>query len=151
MPSVDTWFKLFCSDDFMMGGSWAVSTAGYWAQRHRPNVLLLSFKSMKRDLPGAVRKIADFLDVRAGDEVLREVCNKSSFEYMKRVDHQFEVWKTAPWRPKTRMMRKGVQGGSSELLSPDRQRRMDEYFMAELKRLSSDFPYEEYCDVSPGM
>ena len=45
------------------------------------------------------------------------------------------------------MMRKGAQGGSSELLSPERQREMDAYFMAELKRLGSDFPYEEFCDV----
>ena len=49
------------------------------------------------------------------------------------------------------MMRKGAQGGSSELLTPDRQREMDAYSMAELKRLGSDFPYEEFCDVSPGV
>ncbi|MGO9261059.1 MAG: sulfotransferase domain-containing protein [Bryobacteraceae bacterium] len=148
LPSVDTWFKLFCSDDFHMFGSWAVSTAGYWAQRRRPNVLVLAFKSLKRDLPGSVRKVADFLDVRVGDDVLRQVCEKSSFEYMQSVDHQFEVWNVIPWHTKTKMMRKGVQGGSSELLSPNRQRQMDEYFMAELKRLGSDFPYQEFCDVS---
>jgi hypothetical protein len=45
------------------------------------------------------------------------------------------------------MIRRGAQGGSSELLSPDRQREADVYFMNELKRLGSDFPYEEFCDV----
>jgi len=29
------------------------------------------------------------------------------------------------------------------------QREMDEYFTAELHRFGSDFPYEEFCDVSP--
>jgi len=32
------------------------------------------------------------------------------------------------------------------LLSREQQREMDAYFMSELKRLGSDFPYEEFCD-----
>ena len=149
LPSVDTWYKLFCSDDFMMFGSWAQSAAGYWAQRHRPNVLLLSFKEMKRDLPGVVRKMAKFLEVQADENTLQRVCEKSSFDYMKRIDNKFEVWRMVPWRTPTKMMRKGTQGGSAELLTPERQREMDAYFMAELKRLGSDLPYEEFCDVTP--
>ena len=42
----------------------------------------------------------------------------------------------------------GVQGGSSELLNPQQQDRIDEYFMTELKRLGSDFPYEEFCGLA---
>jgi len=49
------------------------------------------------------------------------------------------------------MMRKGTEGGSSELISPVQAKRIDEHFMAELKRLGSDFPYEEFCDVVPGL
>jgi hypothetical protein len=109
LPSVESWHRLFCSDDFFSWGSWAIATAGYWAQRHRPNVLVLSFKEMKRDLPGAVRGIAEFLNARASEEVLRRVCEKSSFEYMKRIDHKFEMWNVIPWHQKTGMMRKGVR------------------------------------------
>ncbi len=54
-----------------------------------------------------------------------------------------------PWGPDSTMIRKGVVGGSSELLSPVQQRQVDDYFRAELKRLGSDFPYEEFCDVAP--
>jgi hypothetical protein len=61
MPSVDTWFNLYLSPDFILGGSWAVNTAGYWAERHRPNVLVVSFKSMKRDLRGTVVKFGFLL------------------------------------------------------------------------------------------
>ena len=147
MPSVDTWYKLFMSDGFMIGGSWAVNTAGYWAQRHRPNVLIVSFKSMKRDLKGTVGNVAQFLGIPASAALIEEVSEKSSFEYMKGIDHKFRVGKVIPWRPEGAMMRKGTQGGSSELLTPERQREMDAYFMAEFKRLGSDFPYEEFCDV----
>jgi hypothetical protein len=148
MPSVDTWYKLFMSAGVMIGGPWAVNTAGYWAQRHRPNVLIVSFKSMKRDLKGTVRKVAQFLDIEAPEALIDVVCGKSSFEYMKGIDHKFRVGKMIPWRPEGAMMRKGAQGGSSELLSRERQREMDAYFMAELKRMGSDFPYEEFCDIA---
>ena len=150
MPSSDLWYRLFLSDRFPVGGSWASNTAGYWAQRHRPNVLLLSFKEMKRDLCGTVIQVAKFLNVQLPDSVLDEVCRKSSFEYMRQIDQKFAPWKMTPFGAQASMMRKGAQGGSSELLTPQRQREMDAYCMAELKRLGSDFPYEEFCDVGPG-
>jgi len=148
MPSVDTWFNLYLSDKFVLGGSWAVNTAGYWAQRHRPNVMVVSFKSMKRDLRRTVIDVAAFLDIQVSDAVIEEVCRQSTFEYMKRIDEKFRIGKVIPWRPEGAMIRKGAQGGSSELLSPERQRKVDEYFMAELKRLGSDFPYREFCEVA---
>jgi hypothetical protein len=46
------------------------------------------------------------------------------------------------------MIRKGAQGGSSELLSLEQQREMDRHFLAELKSLKSGFPYEEFCDLA---
>jgi hypothetical protein len=146
-PSVDTWLDLFLSDGFFINGSWAVNTAGYWAQRHRNNVLICSFKAMRRDLPGTVRRVADFLDMDASEEVIARVCERSSVDYMKRNDDKFRTWKMIPWGQETHMVRKGAQGGSSELLSVAQQRRIDDYFRSELKRLGSDFPYDEFCDV----
>jgi hypothetical protein len=73
MPSGDLWYRLFLSDAFPVGGSWAANTAGYWAQRHRPNVLVLSFKQMKRDLRGTVLHVAQFLNLNLPEAVLDEV------------------------------------------------------------------------------
>jgi len=39
------------------------------------------------------------------------------------------------------MMRQGKSGSSGELLSRAQQARIDAYFIAELERLNSDFPY----------
>ena len=149
IPSLETWFRMFVSENFLVGGSWAANAAGYWAQRNRPNVLVLSFKSMKRDLPGTVRRVAEFIGVNVTEPVMQEVCAQSSFEHMKRIDSKFSAWKMTPWSSAGTMMRKGVQGGSSELLSPEQQRHMDAYFIAELKRLGSDLPYDEFCDLAP--
>ena len=149
MPTVDTWFDLYMSASFPLGGSWAVNTAGYWAERHRPNVLVLSFKSMKCDLRGTVVKVADFLNIRASDALIDEVCRLSSFDYMKQNDHKYAIGQVVPWRKPGSMIRTGRQGGSSELLSLERQRQVDRHFIAELQQLGSDFPYAEFCDVAP--
>jgi hypothetical protein len=146
--SVDELLRLFLSENFPLGGSWAVNTAGYWAERHRPNVMVVSFKSLKRDLRSGVLKVADFLDIHVSEDVVHRVCEKSSFEYMKRIDEKFRTWKMIPWKTEGAMVRSGKQGGSSELLTRDQQREIDAYFMGELKRMGSDFPYEEFCDVA---
>ena len=146
--SSDTLLKIFLSDNFPVGGSWAANTAGYWAERHRPNVMIVSFKLMKKDLKGTVLRVADFLDIHVSDEVINSVCEQSSFEYMQRIDEKFRLWKMSPWKDPGAMIRKGRQGGSSELLSPGQQRQIDAYCMGELKRLGSNFPYEQFCDIA---
>jgi len=149
MPSVDTWFDLYLSPHFPLGGSWALNAAGYWAERHRPNVLIVSFKSMKRDLRGTVEQVADFLNIQASAELVDDVCRLSSFEYMKKNDQKYAIGQVVPWRKPGVMIRAGREGGSSELLSPERQRQVDRHFMAELQQLGSDFPYAAFCDVAP--
>jgi hypothetical protein len=148
MPKVETWYRLFLSKNFMMGGSWAENAAGYWAQRHRPNVLVLSFKAMKKDLRGAVRSVASLLDVNASDALIDEVCRLSTFDYMKSIDHKFHMGKMQPWQEPGAMIRKGSQGGSSELLTPAQQRAIDEHCQAELRELGSDLPYTEFSDLA---
>lgn len=149
-PSIETWLRLFLSDNFFYG-PWASHNADYWAQRRRPNVLVLSFKAMNRDLRGAVARVADFLEVRLSPDIFSAVCERASFEYMKRIDNKFEMWPIIPWRSTTHMLRKGTQGGASELLSVEQQRQIDSYFQSELDRLGSDLPYEEFADLAEGM
>lgn len=147
-PSVETMYRLFLADKFLLGGSWPANAAGYWAQRSRPNVLVMSYKAMKRDLAATVRRVAEFLDMHVSEDVLREVCAKSSFEYMKPIDHKFGTFRSIPWRSPAAMIRNGKQGGSGEILSRERQCAIDEHCMAELKRLGSDMPYEEFADIT---
>ena len=144
--SVETWLR--CSSPRALTVAVGRRTPQDTAERHRPNVLIVSFKSMKRDLRGTVRKVAEFMDVRVSDQVIERVCEKSSFDYMKRIDEKFRAWQMIPWgRAAAPMMRKGTEGGSLELLGPERQRLVDQHFIAELDRLGSDFPYQEFCDV----
>jgi hypothetical protein len=149
MPKLETWYRVFLSKHFLMGGSWAVNAAGYWAERHRRNVLVLSFRAMKKDLRGTVKAVATFLDVNASDSVIDEVCRLSSFEHMKSIDQKFHMGKMIPWHSAGAMIRTGRQGGSSELITAAQQREIDTHCRRELQSLGSDFPYDEFCDVAP--
>jgi len=148
MPNPASWYRMFLSRDSFFGGSWSESAAGYWAARQRPNVLVMSFKAMKRDLRSAVVQVAQFLDIDAPDALIDEVTRLSSFDYMKREDRKFHMGKLVPWRPPGSMVRSGRQGGSAELLGPAQQRAVDEYFQATLRAMGSDLPYEDFSDLA---
>jgi hypothetical protein len=149
MPKVDTWYRLYLSKNFRMGGSWAINAAGYWAARQCPNVLVLSFKSMKKDLRATVKTVAAFLGISASETLIDDVCRLSTFEHMKSIDHKFNMGKLIPWREAGAMIRKGSHSGSSELITPAQQREIDTHFQAELKELGSDLPYAEFCEIAP--
>lgn len=151
MPTADTWYRHFLSKNFLLGGSWAVNAAGYWAARSHPNVLVLSFKELKKDLRASICRVASFLGIAASDELVDEVCRQATFSYMKGIDHKFHMGKLIPWREPGAMIRKGAQGGSAELLTPRRQREMDAHFQVELRELGSDLPYAEFCDLAPAV
>ncbi|HEX2621029.1 MAG TPA: sulfotransferase domain-containing protein, partial [Phototrophicaceae bacterium] len=148
IPNIATWLDVFLSSDFMVGGSWGKYVAEYWEQRNQPNLLILSYKTMKKDLPGTVDQLAKFMGVQLSPEEFAAVCEKSSFKYMKAIDKKFSPG-IAPWGGGNgEIIRTGKQGGSSELLTLAQQKRVDAYFQAELKQLGSDFPYTEFCDLA---
>ena len=103
---------------------------------------------MKRDLRGTVAKVARFLDIRASDALIDEVCRLSSFEYMKQNDRKFADGQLVPWREPGAMIRKGAQGGSSEMLTPGAPAPDRPALHRRARRLGSDFPYEEFCDLA---
>ena len=79
--------------------------------------------------------------------MIQDVVRQSTFEHMRGIDHQFNVGRIVPWQAPGWMMRKGTQGGSSELLSSDRQREVDSYCRRELERLGcGDLPYGDFAD-----
>ncbi|MBC8170848.1 MAG: sulfotransferase domain-containing protein, partial [Anaerolineae bacterium] len=86
IPNLKTWLDVYLTPDFMVGGSWARYVAGYWEQRQRPNMLILSYKTMKQDLRGTVDQIAKFMGVELTPAEFEGVCEKSTFKYMKAID-----------------------------------------------------------------
>jgi aryl sulfotransferase len=64
------------SDFFDLERSW-------WAERKRPNVLLVHYNDMKADLEGEMRRIAYFLDIDISEEVWPGLVAAAGFEFMR--------------------------------------------------------------------
>jgi len=56
----------------------------WWAIRPLPNVMLVHFADLKRDLPGQIRRIAAFLDIPIRDASWPAILEHCSFDWMKR-------------------------------------------------------------------
>jgi aryl sulfotransferase len=56
----------------------------WWAIRHLPNVKLIHFANLKRDLPGQIREIAAFLDIPIDESRWEAIVEHCTFDYMKR-------------------------------------------------------------------
>lgn len=56
--------------------------AGYWAERSRPNVLLVHYSDLKADLDGEMRRIAAFLDIGFDQAVWPSLVAAAGFEVM---------------------------------------------------------------------
>ena len=141
MPPVDAWLEAYLSPDAPMG-SWARHLASGWNLRGRGNVLFLTYENMRADLGSVVDEVAVFMDVELTAAERASVIERSSFAYMKKIEHKFEA-PGAPWaKAKGSMMRRGESGASAELITPEQQRRIDDYWRAELARIGCDFPYD---------
>ncbi len=55
----------------------------WWAVRDLPNVLFVHFNDLKRDLPGSIRKIAEFLQINPDPETFQKIVDHCGFDYMK--------------------------------------------------------------------
>jgi len=55
----------------------------WWAIRHLPNLMLLHFAELKRDLPGSMRRIAAFLDMQVDAARFPAMVEHCGFAWMK--------------------------------------------------------------------
>jgi aryl sulfotransferase len=55
----------------------------WWAIRNLPNVYFIHFADLKKDMPGEIRGIADFLEIPIDDNTWDTILLHCSFDYMK--------------------------------------------------------------------
>jgi aryl sulfotransferase len=71
------------SDGYPFWSLWE-NTRSWWEIRDLPNVMLFHFQNLKDDLPGMMRKLAAFLDIRIDESKWDEIVQHCTFDYMKR-------------------------------------------------------------------
>jgi aryl sulfotransferase len=70
-------------DGYPMWPFWT-HVRSWWNIRGLPNVMLIHFSDMKSDLPGSIRRIADFLGISVDDATMERIVDHCSFDYMKK-------------------------------------------------------------------
>ena len=90
LPAFERWFT---DASLMWWGTWTDHVKGWWERsKQEPNVLFVFFEEMKKDLPGVVRRVADFLGVAPLTESeLAAVVHKCGFDYMQAHQDNFEM------------------------------------------------------------
>ena len=74
--------------------------AGFWAVRHRGDVVLLHYDDLQTDLEGEMRRLADQLDITVPDERWPTLVKAATFDDMRRrakeraPDTANRIWKS---------------------------------------------------------
>ena len=55
----------------------------WWEIRDLPNVLLLHYADLKADMPGTIRRIAEYLDIGIDEKRFPKIVEHCTFDYMK--------------------------------------------------------------------
>lgn len=82
-PSIVEYFRDWLNKDGYPLWSFWESLNSWWEIRDLPNVMLLHFDDLKSDMPGEIRRIAEFLDISVDEETWPRILEHCSFDYMK--------------------------------------------------------------------
>lgn len=81
--SFDDFCKLFLAGRVTFGPFWK-QVLSYWEQRHRQNIIFITYKEMKEDLTKVIKRVAKFLDKNLTDQEVSKLTKHLSFEEMKK-------------------------------------------------------------------
>jgi aryl sulfotransferase len=94
------------------------NVASWWQLRDLPNVQLVHFDDLKRDMPGEIRRIAAFLGIPIGEARWDAVVEHCSFDWMKRNATKSVPLGGAFWDAGAEVfINKGVNGRWRDVLS----------------------------------
>lgn len=106
---------------------------GWWEVRDLPNLMLVHFESLKKDMPGEIRRIADFLDIAIDEANWNAILEHCSFDYMKENPDLSVPLGGAFWEGGAKtFIHKGVNGRWRDVLSDEESQKYEQIALAEL-------------------
>ena len=110
------------TDGFPIWSYWEnIST--WWAARTLPNVYLTHFNALKADLPGEMKKLADFLEIDVEPAAWPTILEHCSFDYMKAHAELVTPLAGAVFKGgASQFINRGVNGRWRDVLSEDDKR-----------------------------
>ena len=139
-----TFFGLFM-DNLIRYCSYFDYVKEVWKQRNHPNVCLLFFEDMKKDLASSIRQVAKFLNKNLSDSMVDALLDHLSFTKMKdnpAVNKEIGILDGLFNNDESNFMRKEKVGDWKNYFTDEMNRRMDEAIGKHFKPIGLEFQYE---------
>ncbi len=122
--SLDDFLREFCSAEVEFGCFYS-HFLGWWQHRDAPNILIVMFEGMKRDLKAVVARVGEFLGYNLSDKVICKIAEETTFDVMKNnpAANKSDLDSLLPGS--TKFMRKGVIGDWRNVFTPEQSAMMD--------------------------
>jgi aryl sulfotransferase len=109
------------------------NTKSWWDIRHLPNVLMIHFAALKRDMEGGIRRIAEFLEIEVSPDKWDGIVEHCSFDYMKQHATKSVPLGGAFWDGGAQtFIHKGVNGRWRDVLTAEDNERYESRAVEEL-------------------
>ena len=117
--SIRDYFRRWLEEDGYPFWSFWENARSWWAVRNLPNVKLVHFGDLKKDLPGSIRDIAAFLDIPIDEKIFPAIVAHCTFDYMKANAEQVSPLGGALWKGGAKtFINKGTNGRWRDTLTP---------------------------------
>ncbi|XP_070560866.1 sulfotransferase 1C4-like isoform X1 [Ptychodera flava] len=137
--SWNDFYKLYVNDKVWYG-SWFDHVLTWWQHRNDENVLFLKYEDMKKDPRGAVKSIADFLDVSLTEDTIDNIVEFCSFKKMKE-NKAVNISLLVGERVKHEFVRKGVVGDWMNFFTVAQNKEYEKIYEERMKGSGLDFEW----------
>ncbi|MBS1801865.1 MAG: sulfotransferase domain-containing protein [Acidobacteria bacterium] len=126
------WHTWLAKDGFPYWSFWE-NVRSWWAIRDLPNLMLVHFDKLKRDMPGEMRRIAAFLDIPIDESKWDLIVEHCTFDWMKNNGEKIVPLGGIVWKGGVKtFINKGTNGRWKETLTPAESAEYEAKALAEL-------------------
>ncbi|CAH1266921.1 SULT1B1 [Branchiostoma lanceolatum] len=129
------------ADDFLNGrweyGDFYRHVLGWWPMRDNPNFLFLKYEDMKKNMEGAIKKVATFLEAELKEDQVARIMEACTFRNMKVV---YDKATKVGYR--SVLARKGVMGDWKSMFTDEQNAAFDAKYKENLEGTGLSFDFE---------
>jgi len=126
------WHTWLAKDGFPYWSFWE-NVRSWWAIRDLPNLILVHFETLKRNMPAEMRRIAAFLDIPIDESKWDTIVEHCTFDWMKNNGEKIVPLGGIVWKGNVKtFINKGTNGRWKETLTPAESAEYEAKALAEL-------------------
>ena len=146
--SVDQYFRDWLARDGYPWWPYWEHILSWWQIKDLPNVMLLHFSTLKKDMPGEIRRIAAFLDIPIDDTNWDAIVEYCSFDYMKTHAARSVPFGGTLWEGGgAAFIHKGVNGRWTDILTPEDIEQYESHAIEKLGETCANWLSTGVCEV----